>query len=219
MLNTENNWIFLWQDLEKKYKMIKFYKALSLVLHPVFLPLVGAGVYLCVLPLPLLTAQKYFIFLVVVGATLVLPLITLFLLKKLGYVKSNQAETIEERKIPVVIMIANYIFLASVLQEVWQLRELVILSYATATCLLVTNILFYFKTKVSLHMIGIAGLLGFTIAYGVNYTFPNFTIAFLVVLVGLLATARLQLKAHNFKEIILGTSLGVLLPIVMNVFL
>jgi len=199
--------------------MLKFYKVLSLILHPVFLPAMASGVYLCVLPLPLLVIQKYFVFLLVIGATLIVPLLTLFLLKKIGYVKTNHAVTIEERKIPVIVMIVNYIFLASVLQEIWQLRELVVLTYATSLCLLVTSVMFYLKTKISLHMIGMASVLGFTLVYGINYVFSTITIALLFILVGLLATARLELKAHNFKEIVLGTSLGVLLPIVLNVLL
>ncbi|NIJ44246.1 hypothetical protein FHR24_000685 [Wenyingzhuangia heitensis] len=199
--------------------MDKFYKVISYILHPVFLPSIATGIYLSVLPLPLSSAQKYLVFFIVLGSTLVVPLATLFLLRLVGIVKTNQAETIQERKIPVLLMIANYLFLAYALQEIWQLRELIILAYATAVGLIVTSFMFYTKTKISLHMLGLAGLLGFTLIYGENYEYANKTIALIVALLGGLATARLQLKAHNIKEIIWGISLGLLLPIVLSYFL
>lgn len=196
--------------------MEKIYKGISVILHPIFLPMFGAWVYLNVLPLPISSMQIYLIFFIVVGATFLVPLLTIFLLRFMGYIKSIEATTIKERKLPVVLMIVNYLFLAQMLGRIWQLRELTILAYATALGLLVTIFLFYKKIKVSLHMIGMAGLLGFTVVYGANYQYPIVMIAFLFVLTGLLATARLKLKAHDFKEIVIGTSLGVLLPILIS---
>lgn len=199
--------------------MLKIYKVISTIIHPVFLPTITGGVYLYTLPLPLSVAQKYLIFFIVVGATFLIPALTLVLLKMFGKIKSNDAKTIEERKFPVLIMIVNYLFLASSLKEIWQLKELTVLAYATAIGLILTSILFYFKIKSSLHMLGITGVLGFTIIYGINYTYNSLTIAFLILLSGILATARLQLKAHNLQEIVIGSSLGLFLPILLNLIL
>lgn len=199
--------------------MILFYKVLSNVLHPAILPCIGAGVYLVVLPLPLSPMQKYLIFAIVFGATFVIPLLTLFLLKAMGYVKTNNANTIQERKLPVSLMFINYLFLAQILKEIIQLRELTILAYTTALGLLVIRLLFYVNIKASLHMLGMAGLLGFTLIYGVNYGYSNGIIALQIALLGALATARLQLKAHNIRELFIGVSLGLFVPIVLNLFL
>ncbi len=199
--------------------MIKFYKTLSIVLHPIFLPSITTGIYLAVLPLPLSLMQKGMVFLMVFGATCLIPLLTLYLLKLVGYVKTFQAESIQERKLPVIIMIINYLFLAQVLQEIWQVRELTILVYSTAIGLIVTSFMFYIKTKMSLHMLGMAGVVSFSLLYGVNYEYANKTIALLVIFLGTLGTARLQLKAHDFKEIALGFSFGLLTPIVLSFIL
>lgn len=196
-----------------------FYNRVSLVLHPVFLPIIAAAIYLYVLPTPLITVQKYVVLGVVAGSTFLVPLLTLYLLKRIGYVKSNEAKSIEERKIPVLIMMVNFLFLGKALQEIWQVKELTVLGYATALALLITRLGFYVQTKISLHMIGMAGLLGFTLVYGVNYSYPSITIGVLIFLTGLLATARLQLKAHTAIEVGIGTLLGVGLPILINVFL
>ncbi|ANW94911.1 hypothetical protein AXE80_00760 [Wenyingzhuangia fucanilytica] len=196
--------------------MDKIYKALSVILHPIFLPMFGTWVYLNVLPLPISKMQIYLIFFIVTGATFLVPLLTIFLLRFMGYIKSVQVTTAHERKLPVALMIVNYVFLAQMLGRIWQLRELTILAYATALGLIVTIFLLYKKIKVSLHMLGMAGLLGFTIVYGSVYDYPVLVIALLFILTGLLATVRLKLKAHNFKEIILGTALGLLLPILIS---
>jgi len=199
-----------------KYKL---YKAISVLLHPVFLPSITTGVYLFVLSLPLTVTQQYLIFCIVLGSTLVVPLATLFLLKLVGIVKTNEAETIAERKIPVMLMIVNYLFLGRVLQEIWQVRELMLLVYGTALGLAVTMFMFYKNTKISLHMLGMSGLLSFALIYGVNYGYANNTIALLILLLSCLATARLQLRAHNVKEVIWGTVLGLANPLILNFLL
>lgn len=196
--------------------MNKFYKIVSVVLHPIFLPFFGTWVYLNTLPLPMSKMQIYLIFFIVLGATFLVPLFTIFLLKFTGHVKSIQTTTANERKLPVALMIVNYLFLAVMIGRIWQVRELAILAYATSIGLMIAMFFLYKKIKVSLHMIGMAGLLGLSIVYGSIYGYPIPTISLLFVLTGLLATARLKLKAHNFKEIIMGFSLGLLLPILIN---
>ncbi|MDO6737603.1 hypothetical protein [Wenyingzhuangia sp. 2_MG-2023] len=196
--------------------MKKTYQVLSILLHPVLLPTIAALVYLNVLPMPLSSMQKYMIFFIVIGGTFLVPLCTLLILRMMGYVKTNDAKTIEERKFPVFLMIFNYLFLGQVLQSIWQMRELTILAYATAIGLFAVGILFYAKIKVSLHMLGMTGLLGFVLVYGASYGYSNILVAFLVMLTGALATARLSLKAHNSKEIWIGASLGLMLPIVLS---
>lgn len=195
---------------------LKLSKFISYLLHPVLLPTYAVLIYLQTLPIPLFKIQKYMIFFIVIGGTFFIPLITLFILKFLGYVKTNDAKTVDERKLPVLIMAFNYLFLGQSLQKIWQVRELTILAYATSISLLVTAYFLFRKTKVSLHMLGISGLLGFFLIYGNSYRYPVLFIAFLVLLTGALASARLYLNAHNYKEIIAGTLLGLSLPMLLN---
>lgn len=197
----------------------KVYKAVSILFHPIFLPSVVTGAYLYMLPLPLLMAQKYLIFFIVVGSTFVVPTSTLLLLRLVGIVKTYEAETIKERKIPVMLMIVNYLFLGQVLQDIWQVRELMFLAYGTALGLVVTMFMFYKNTKISLHMLGMSGLLGFILLYGANYGYVTNIIALLIILLGGLGTARLELHAHNVKEVVLGTVLGLVSPLLLSCFL
>ncbi len=197
----------------------KAFKVLSYILHPILLPTYAVFGYLPALPVPFSVAQKLLIIYIIVGGSFFVPLLTLVVLRLTGQVKTNDAKTIEERKYPVLIMVFNYLFLARVLDSFWQLRELKILAYATAAGLMIALVFLYTKIKMSLHMLGIAGLLGFVILYGASYAYPITLVAFLVFLCGLLATARLHLKMHNNKEIVLGTLVGLCLPILLSFFL
>lgn len=191
----------------------------SLLLHPIILPTLGTLVYLSILPIPLLPAYKFLTLFIVVGGTFLVPLCTLLALKFMGHLKTNDATTIEERKLPVLVMIFNFFFLGKVLEDIWQVRELTILAYATTCGLLITAFFLYSKIKVSLHMLGISSLLGFFLIFGNSYNFPVIVISILIVLSGALASARLHLKAHNYKEIIIGTLLGLGLPLFLDFIL
>lgn len=195
---------------------LKLSKVTSYLLHPILLPTYATLVYLQILPIPLFPIQKYMILFIVIGGSFLVPLATLIILKIIGYVKTNDAETIEERKLPVIVMVFNYIFLGQSLAKIWQIRELSILAYATALGLLISAVFLYKNIKVSLHMIGVSGTLGFFVIFGNAYNYPVLLIAILTILAGALATARLHLKAHNAKEIIIGSSIGICMPILLN---
>ncbi|MGY6648898.1 hypothetical protein [Wenyingzhuangia sp. IMCC45574] len=194
----------------------KIAKILSYLLHPILLPTYAVLGYLQGLPIPISEAQKFLVLFIIVGGSFLVPLLTLIVLRITGQVKSNDAKTIQERKFPVLIMIFNYLFLARVLENFWQFKELTILAYATATGLCIAWVFLYTKIKISLHMLGISSVLSFVLIYGANYEYPVFLIALIVFLSGALATARLLLKAHNYKEILIGTGVGILLPIVLS---
>ncbi|MDB4297520.1 hypothetical protein N9901_02065 [Flavobacteriaceae bacterium] len=199
--------------------MSKFNKTISLLLHPVFLPLVGCLVYLAYLPIELSLVQKKLVLFIVAGTTLVIPIVTLLIFRVIGYIKTLQAETIEERKMPVLLMMVNYLFLGQVLKDLWQLRELSVLAYATAVGLVITWLLFKKGIKASLHMQGIMGLLGFLLVYGFKYGFNVKGIVALILVAALLAKARLELKAHTMNEVVIGSLMGVGFPVVLNLFL
>lgn len=196
--------------------MTKFYNIISSILHPVLLPLVATVFYLFKLPLFLTSPQKQMIIVMVLIATFVVPILTFLILKGVGYIKTYKAGTIEERKLPVLLMIVNYLFLAQILKEIFMLRELIILVYATAIGLIITSLMFYARIKVSLHMLGMSGLVSFVLLCGHKYLYSHWLIAVLIILMGLLATARLQLKAHTMKEVVIGTTFGLLIPGVLS---
>jgi membrane-associated phospholipid phosphatase len=62
---------------------------------------------------------------------------------------------------------------------------------------------------VSLHTLGVSGLIGFLIYFSHFYKINIITIlAALFVLAGLVASARLKLRAHQLIEVLLGGVIG-----------
>lgn len=193
----------------------KIYESIAVIFHPIFMPSIAGILFLKEVPITLSSLQKTLIIMILTIGTLIIPLTTLLLFKILGLVKSLKANTIKERKLPVLIMITNYTTLGFILSHAAIIPELSILCYATAVGLIVIYMMFYFKIKASLHLFGIGSLLGLECIFGYRYYFSPLVIGLLFIIIGLVATARLELLAHNKKEILIGGVLGVALPILL----
>ena len=74
---------------------------------------------------------------------------------------------------------------------------------------LIALILLFFKSKASLHMIGITGLTIFYFGLSILYQTQNFVVfAILIFIIGAVASSRLEMKAHNTKEVLIGMLIG-----------
>ena len=64
--------------------------------------------------------------------------------------------------------------------------------------------------KASIHMIAVSGLFMFFIALSIHFNINiNGTLALMSVITGAVATSRLHLNAHTYKELIMGCFVGV----------
>ncbi|MGE5943639.1 MAG: hypothetical protein ACM31G_04790 [Flavobacteriales bacterium] len=143
--------------------------------------------------------------------TFVLPILLYFLLKTLSRVNSIELETTKERILPLAI---NCLIILLVLERVISSNEIVELYFfflgiliSTLTCL----ILAIMKLKASIHMIGVAGVFMFFIALSIHFSINiNGTLALMSIVTGAIATSRLHLNAHGYKELILGLFVGML---------
>jgi membrane-associated phospholipid phosphatase len=194
-----------------------FAKTLSYLFHPLFMPLLGvififySGSYVSYLP----GDVKRIILLVVAANTLGLPLIMMPLFVQFGAVKSLAMETNKERILPLTFTLIPYVL------SVYFLIKLPIpfiiasfmlgASLAVASCLIIS-----YWWKISIHLVGIGGLVGFLIAFSIRlYTdvFPFLLIAIFVA--GLLASARLYSKAHKPTQVYTGFILGFLIMLLV----
>jgi hypothetical protein len=75
------------------------------------------------------------------------------------------------------------------------------------------------KVKASIHLVGISALTVFVGALSLHFEVNViYSIAVLVLLNGLVATSRLELKAHTYKEILFGFLTGFLPQLVLTHF-
>lgn len=142
---------------------------------------------------------------------LVFPLFSTLLLKALGFVSSIQLKTQKDRIIPLIASGIFFFWCYLVFKEQIQYpRMLVILVFGmflASSAALLANI----YLKVSIHAMGVGGLLGFLIwmAWFGNVMLAG-PIMLAVLVAGLVMSARLALQAHRPREIMIGFLLGLL---------
>jgi len=191
--------------------VLKFHKFISVIFHPVVLPTIGVFLFLSLTPNVIIKERQYLLLSIVFFSTYIVPIILLVILKFLGVIKNFQVETINERKVPLFLMLLVFYALGWVLIKIPAFKDLGILFYGINLALVVTYILFFFNIKTSLHIMSMSSALGFFLIYGALNSISILPIAIIIiVLTGLLASSRLYLKAHKPLEIYVGFFLGIM---------
>lgn len=199
---------------------MNFHKFISTILHPIVIPTVGVMLYFLLTTNHFISDQKFTVLSVVFIFTYLVPLFILIIFKHLKIIKTYQTKSIKERKLPVLLMVILFYLLGNTMNNTPNLRDLGLLFYATSIGLLFIYTLFYFKIKASIHLMSLGISAGFFLALSNNYS-KSYLLAIIVIFIlsGLLATARLKLKAHTNKEVYIGFFTGLILPIIINFYL
>ncbi|MFD1293263.1 hypothetical protein ACFQ5N_05385 [Lutibacter holmesii] len=190
---------------------MKFSKLISYFFHPINFSLIGTLLYFLFVPKYIFIQQKYIILVVLFLSTYIFPLILLLLMKRFGLIQTYHLTSIEERKFPTILFISICIFIGQWLLKASIVNILALYYIGFAWCLIISYIFLYFNKKISLHTAAIGGLIGFLLYF--SYYFKINIILLLVgffILSGIIATARLELKAHTMIEVVLGYILGIL---------
>ena len=184
-------------------------KGISVVFHPLIMPLLGVIFYFHKTPRFIPEGVKQAKIFSIIILTIILPILLFFLLKTINKVNSIHLKSTKERLIPLFI---NCIIIVLILLRVLSSNEIVELYYfflgilcSTLACF----ILAVFKVKASIHMIAASGFFMFAIALGIHYQINiNGTIAIMMIIIGAIATSRLHLEAHTNEELVIGLFLG-----------
>jgi len=190
---------------------MNFNKIISYVLHPIVMPILGTIIYFIILPkytskdLELLVISAVFI------GTYIIPLLFLHTLKSYGAIENIHLKNYQERKFPILFFISISFLISTLLKNIPTAIDLSLFFYGMTLAMTITYLILYLKIKVSLHMLGISGLIGFFTFFSFEFKLNLlFLIAVLLIVSGLIATSRLKLNAHTIKEIYLGVIIGVL---------
>lgn len=188
---------------------MKFSKFISYFFHPINFPIIGTILFFLFIPKFIFKPQEYTILAVIFIGTYLFPIILLWLLKRFGMINSYHMVTIEERKFPTLLFISISFIIGNWLYKSLIVDILALLFFGYGLSLICTSIFLYLKLKISLHTLAISGLIGFLIYFSYFYKINLIPImALLFVLGGLVASARLRLRAHQLNEIILGCVVG-----------
>lgn len=199
---------------------MNIHKLISTILHPIVIPTVGVMLYFLLIPNTYYPNQKFTVLSLIFIVTYLIPLLVLILFKKFKIINSYQTKSIKERKTPVALMIFLFYLLGNTMSNTHNLKDLGILFYATSIGLFIIYILFYFRLKASIHLLSIGIPTGFFMALSHNYSQSYLiVIIVLILLAGILGSARLHLEAHTKKEVYIGYLLGTITPIILYTLL
>jgi hypothetical protein len=191
-------------------------RSASYIFHPIWMPFAGSLFYFLItprfFPLPLIKAKM----LAIAITTLFIPIVFYFLLKNLGKAQSMFLGDVKERRWP--LFFYNLLIGLNLYQilDPYNYPALyyffVGILFSTLTAFLLSLLNF----KISLHMIGLSGILMFVMALSIYYRINLiYSIAFIIAALGLTASSRLELKAHNWLELLLGFFIGILPQIIV----
>ena len=189
---------------------MRWAKLISSLLHPIVMPTIGVFLFLVISELRLSRNQQLALLGLIFITTYIIPIVLLAVLKRCKLIASFNVHTIQERKIPVLVMIAIFFFLGKNLINTMLVKDLGYLFIGTAVALILLYLLFYANFKTSLHILSLGSSVGYFIVYQHLHAINILPlIVILVLLSGLLGTARLTLNAHTPREVYLGFSIGV----------
>jgi hypothetical protein len=196
-------------------------KSASYIFHPLWIPFVGCLFYFLVTPrfFPLALIQAKL--LAVAITTLFIPVVFYFLLKNLGRADSIFLKDVNQRRWPLFFYSLLIGLNLYQILDIYNYPALYYFFVGILFSIITAFILAWFKLKVSLHMLGLAGIFMFVVAMSIYYRLNLiYTIAFLIAAIGITATSRLHYKAHTWIELFLGFFIGILPQlIVLNFWL
>jgi len=195
------------------------YRFISYLLHPISFPIIGALFYMSILPRYVSEGYRMFILGIVFFGTFIIPILLLIFLKKARMISSFHLPNIEERKYPLLLFSFLAILVGRLLFKAALVNELAIHFIAGGLGLLIIYVFLWKSLKISIHTLGIGSLIGFVIQISLHYQLNLlYVLAGLFLVFGILAKARVALKAHSSIEVLLGLGVGiftqVLLPMV-----
>lgn len=185
-------------------------KAVSLLSSPFYLPLIGLAAlfifsYLSLLPF----RYKAFVLLMVYFCTKLLPTTLIRLYHSYHGWTPFEFGSREKRMIPYVVSILCY-FLCYYLMMLFHVPHLMGSIVVTALAIQVVCAIINLWWKISVHMAAIGTMAGALMSFAAIFMFnPVWWLSAIILLAGIIGSARMILRQHDLKQIYIGFIIGV----------
>jgi hypothetical protein len=193
-----------------------FLKAASYIFHPLLMPILGVILYYSVTPKyidPKLVRAELFSIVII---TILIPIVVFFLLKNLRVVESIYLKEVKERKFPLMIQCILLLLIIKMVFDPYDDPELYYFFVAILFSAFSALIMVFFKLKVSLHQIGVSGILIFLVGLSAHFKINLLiSISFFLFVNGWVASSRLASNSHNYSELLIGLLIGIVPQIVI----
>lgn len=190
-------------------------RVISFLFHPLLMATYLLGLLAVLLPSALypvtMESQQSFMLIFFI-MTFVLPALNISLFRVLGAISSFSMEKREERVRPFFLITIMYCFVTYILFSKTRISPddnlFKLLLIIDGLVVLATLITFFYK--VSIHSMGVMGILGVflplnKVAENNSLFIPTIV---LIIIAGLVMSARLQLNSHTPREVLVGALAG-----------
>ena len=193
-----------------------FLKIGSILFHPLLIPVMGTAIYFHFTPRfveqEMVIANLFALTII----TVVIPIVVFFLLKSLGQVDSIYLREVKERKFPLMIQCVLLLLIIKMVFNPYDNPELYFFFVGILFSAFASLVMVLFRIKVSLHQIGVAGILIFLVGISAHFKINLLvTISFFLFVNGWVASSRLQANAHTYSELGLGLLIGALPQLIL----
>lgn len=193
-----------------------FLKLGSILFHPLLMPLVGTAIYFYITPrfVEQELIGNHLLALAII--TIVIPIVAFFLLRSLRQVDSIYLDNVRERKFPLMIQCILLLLIIKLVFNPYDNPELYFFFVGILFSAFTALVLVFFKVKVSLHQLGVAGLLLFLIGLSAHFKINLLvSISFFLFVNGWVASSRLNAGAHTYPELSIGFFIGALPQLIL----
>lgn len=185
----------------------------SVVFHPLMMPflatciLFNTGNYLSY---TVSSGLQRFLYAIIFLSTYLLPATIAWMMRQRGWIRSMEMEERKERHIPFLMTFTCYLGGVYLLNQL-PVSRLFGLTLTGAALAILLGFLINLRWKISIHMIGVGGVIGLFYGFGrfFHLSSANALVA-LAVLAGIIGTARLQSRAHTPSQVYAGFLTGFL---------
>ena len=189
---------------------MKLTQLISILLHPMFMPILALHLTLLVLPSLAFTLSQNLLLIygILIFSTMVFPLISIFWLMQKGKVSSLEMSNHKERSLPLFKTVIWMSFGYYLLQNLLFYTPILKAELLGAILIILLAAIISKFWKISLHLLGIGGVVGVFIALQIIHGDFLYLLLLFILLSGLLGVARIKQKAHNYAQVYAGFLVG-----------
>ncbi|MFM7770731.1 MAG: phosphatase PAP2 family protein [Bacteroidota bacterium] len=189
---------------------VLFAKTLSLIFHPLGMPLVIYILIRWIDPYYIAPAEADFFVFLLLFTNIVAPALSILIMMKFGMVSSIDLKERKERFAPYLLVIFYYFASYSLLRYYGPLLPMEVFSFFLSVLIsLILSLSINAYWKISVHMLGQGGVFGSLVSLSILHR-ADVTIFIIAALImaSLTAYSRLKLNAHTPNQVYAGFCLG-----------
>lgn len=190
---------------------------ISVILHPAFITIYGVALLFVYTDFQYIFASQFgrFMYPIIIFSCLI-PISSLFIFKRTGYISDYSLNKKEERFLPLLVTLMSYLVLFFYFYKAGLFSWFLAVLLVPVILLLVIGVINIYW-KISAHMTGMGALIGtvLSVSYNIKGLNPYLLFIILIILAGALGVSRLILKRHTPAQVYWGFAIGLVLSYII----